>query len=393
MTVTALGRFVSTKWQILFPESASSFFLNATRAGDADNVPDSFSAFFMPYFRAFRCRKQTLLQIIIPLAEIEKEAILFSREIEVDREPEERAKEKSMPEMWFAISALLLAFGCPHGLTENGHALRGSAKSTSEVYTIWPKSSGEPLSGGEGFPWYSCNISADVARSNKTCPGIVDYFNHFCSKTSSSNRTSAQMSKKKIVLRLLPGVHAISLGDCFSCENDLAIKGSGASRTSILATYAQRQNICYDLNGGLFCFEGSGALLVEEITFRANVSSHYYFITVRNASRFEMHKCRFLELSKGRGAVQVYAVRRANSFSHGVLISDCEFHHQGQETNDDEGFTAVFLTVLKDEADSRYTSLHLVWPFLKVLRSNFILHLPKTRSAQFQQPGKETWEQ
>ena len=276
---------------------------------------------------------------------------------------------------------------------------RGSPRlSTFETYTIRPKASSKALSGDEGFPWRSCNSDAqqNATESSTFCPGLVDYLNHLCT-TETSNETAADWHKKKVELRLLPGIHAVALDslDCLACQMDLSIIGSGtqgATTTVILATNAIGET--YGLQERLklkflLCFSNGGTIQVNDVTFRAttnhNTESFHYIKSELN-EKFELHGCRFPEATFNTPALKVAVEKKIHMFRPNVVISNCEFNYGG-------GFPfyshepAVTLSALSK--DWKASTTDSLVPTVTVQQSSFVLHSPNVSCDEIRQAGGE----
>ena len=126
-----------------------------------------------------------------------------------------------------------------------------------EEYTVWPKDDASRLS--EDYPWPSC-----VKTTGSQCPGLIDYLERFCTREDKQGcqKRNESVSKRHVLLNLLPGQHKMDLWKVFQldyylsefndlhtrspfldagyfwyCSDSLTMRGSKVSETVVSITH------------------------------------------------------------------------------------------------------------------------------------------------------------
>ena len=257
------------------------------------------------------------------------------------------------------------------------HSVHGVTAKTEE-FTVWPKNNGSRLP--EDYPWPSCDKT-----TGSQCPGLIDYFEHFCTREDNQGcqKRNESVSERNVLLNLLPGRHTMDLwenfyfhfvanpyqhftkktmyglrpGHFWFCRVSMTIKGNNMSETFISLTnhshrYYGQQNSSHEPactleheetgpSGALwsaFAFRGGGSVRFQDIVFQTKAASslstatsqrvyryqtHQSVITVWDIAAFEMVRCRFPEMLPAQGALVALYSDDVTSFS--LRLKKCDF--------------------------------------------------------------------
>ena len=288
--------------------------------------------------------------------------------------------------LFYFLLAILNLFDCP-GRCESQPQQFGKGVDSSgstQFYQIWSKSSGQEQLPREFFPRKSCNHSDE----NVTCPGLLDYLDHFCARGGGAdNLTAAELEKGTVVLHLMPGVHYINATQSLTCRHNLVIEGSGGLNATILETGEDPAEKWQ--NHAALEFANCNAVQINGITFRSGGAGTFkYFIESHNTRRFEVLGCVFESLGPGLGALRIFA----NSAATSTSVIDCQFQIEAAQViyPFDWSKSSVFVSLTTTPKTNKDNAYDLAFSHMTVLRSSFVLHVPNV-SCGHMRNAHRTW--